>query len=100
MALCSGFGRGYEALVARFWVALQQDRACEQPFFLVSYAAELIEADQVFCFGNWLLTIVIGLLPALDHGLDVPAVDNPHKYSQIRQTGLGFGSAIISIGLV
>ena len=53
---CSGSGRGYEALVARVMVALQQDRAREQPFFLVSYAAKLIEADQVFCFGNWLLT--------------------------------------------
>ena len=91
---------GYEALVARFLVALQQDRAREEPFFLVSYVAELIKADQVFCFGNWLLTIAIGPLPALDHGLDVLAVDNPRKYSRIRQTGLGFGSAIISIRLV
>ena len=81
-------------------MALQQDRAREQPFFLVSYAAELIEADQVLCFGNWLLTIVIGPLSALDHGLDVIAVDNPCKYSRIRQTGLGFGSAIISSRLV
>ena len=91
---------GYEALVARFLVAMQQDRAREQPFFLISYAAELIKANKVLCFGNWLLTTVIGPLPALDHGLDVPAVGNPRKYSRIRPTGLGFGSAMISIMLV
>ena len=51
---------GYEALVARFLVAIQQDRARKQPFFFISYGAELIEANQVLCFGNWLLTVVIG----------------------------------------
>ena len=83
-----------------FWWFCSKTEHANNHFFFISYGAELIEANQVLCFGNWLLTIVIGPLPALDHGLDVPAVDNPRKYSRIMQKGLGFGSAIISIRLV